>query len=83
MSFWNRKKQEKYKEIPFQHLAPIDTVEDKTTFDALDYALSQKNIHNIALTGNYGSGKSSILESYIKRSKKYCYEKENHRYDFQ
>ena len=69
MSFWNRKKQEKYKEIPFQHLAPIDTVEDKTTFDALDYALSQKNIHNIALTGNYGSGKSSILESYIKRSK--------------
>ena len=72
MSFWNRKKekkQEKYKEKPFQHLAPIDTVEDKTTFDALDYALSQKNIHNIALTGNYGSGKSSILESYIKRSK--------------
>lgn len=73
MSFWNRKKKEKvekYKEIPFQHLAPIDTVEDKTTFDALDYALSQRNIHNIALTGNYGSGKSSILESYIKCNKK-------------
>lgn len=73
MRFWNRKKeksQEKYKEIPFQHLAPIDTVDDKTTFDALDYALSQRNIHNIALTGNYGSGKSSILESYIKCNKK-------------
>ena len=72
MSFWNRKKKEnveKYKEIPFQHLAPIDSVDDKTTFDALDYALSQTNIHNIALTGNYGSGKSSILESYIKRNK--------------
>ena len=70
MCFSNRKNdkpQEKYKEIPFQHLAPIDTVEDKTTFDALDYALSQKNIHNIALTGNYGSGKSSILESYISK----------------
>lgn len=73
MSFWNRKKKEKvekYKEIPFQHLAPIDTVDDKTTFDALDYALSQDNIHNVALTGNYGAGKSSILESYIKRNRK-------------
>ena len=72
MSFWNRKKekpQEKYKEIPFQHLAPIDTVEDKTVFAALDYALSQNNVHNIALTGNYGSGKSSILESYIKHNR--------------
>ncbi len=72
MSFWNKKKKEKvekYKEIPFQHLAPIDTVKDKTTFDALDYALSQDNIHNVALTGNYGAGKSSILESYIKRNK--------------
>ena len=73
MCFWNRKKekpQEKYKEIPFQHLAPIDTVDDKTTFDALDYALSQNNIHNVALTGNYGAGKSSILESYIKQKNK-------------
>ena len=72
MSFWNRKKKEKvekYKEIPFQHLAPIDTIDDKTIFDALDYALSQNNVHNIALTGNYGSGKSSILESYIKRNR--------------
>lgn len=72
MSFWNKKKKEKvgkYKEIPFQHLAPIDTVDDRTIFDALDYALSQNNVHNIALTGNYGSGKSSVLESYIKRNK--------------
>lgn len=73
MWFWNRKKEGKmgkYEEIPFQHLAPIDSVEDKTIFDALDYALSQNNVHNIALTGNYGSGKSSILESYIKRNRK-------------
>lgn len=64
MSFWNRKREEKvekYKEIPFQHLAPIDSVKDKAVFEALDYALSQNNVHNIALTGNYGSGKSSVL----------------------
>ena len=35
MCFWNRKKEEKvgkYEEIPFQHLAPIDSVKDKTVF---------------------------------------------------
>ena len=60
----------KYKEILFEHLAPIDTVDDVVTFNALDYALSQNNIHNIAVTGNYGSGKSSVLQSYIKQNKK-------------
>lgn len=60
-------KEKKHADIPFQHLAPIDSVDDSATFDALDYALSQQNIHNIAVTGNYGSGKSSVLASYAKR----------------
>ena len=58
-----------YKEIPFQNLAPIDNVKDEVSFKALDYALSEKKIHNVALTGNYGSGKSSVLASYIKQQK--------------
>ncbi len=60
-------KEKKYADIPFQHLAPIDSADDSATFNALDYALSQQNIHNIAVTGNYGSGKSSVLASYAKR----------------
>lgn len=36
--------------------------------EALDYAFSDADIRNIALTGVYGSGKSSILESYKKKS---------------
>lgn len=67
-----RKKKSKYKEIPYQHLAPVNTVKDCVAFNALDYALNQENVHNIALTGCYGSGKSSILDSYIK-SKKHCW----------
>lgn len=59
--------EKRHVDIPFQHLAPIDSVDDPATFDALDYALSQQNIHNIAVTGNYGSGKSSVLASYAKR----------------
>lgn len=69
--FHNKKqsaqKEKRHADIPFQHLAPIDSVDDSATFDALDYALSQQNIHNIAVTGNYGSGKSSVLASYAKR----------------
>lgn len=60
-------KERKYADIPFQHLAPTDTVDDSAVFDALDYALSQQSIHNIAVTGNYGSGKSSVLTSYTKK----------------
>lgn len=36
-------------------------------FDALDWALSNPNVCNIALTGSYGSGKSSIIRSYCKK----------------
>lgn len=72
--FWKKEQKKdtesKYEEIKFEHLAPIDTVEDEVTFNALDYALSQNNIRNIAVTGNYGSGKSSVLQSYIKQNKK-------------
>lgn len=61
----------KYTEIPFEHLAPLDSVNDPEVFKALDYALSQDCIHNIAVTGNYGSGKSSVLNTYIKTHKKH------------
>lgn len=61
----------KYTEIPFEHLAPLDSANDLEVFKALDYALSQDCIHNIAVTGNYGSGKSSVLNTYIKTHKKH------------
>lgn len=37
-------------------------------FKALTWALSNKKIKNIALTGPYGSGKSSILETFLKNN---------------
>lgn len=36
-------------------------------YDALDHVLKSRDIHNIALSGSYGSGKSSILGSYENR----------------
>lgn len=38
--------------------------EGKTYFEAISWALQEKSINNIALTGPYGSGKSSVLLSF-------------------
>ena len=37
--------------------------------EALAKALENDDIHNIAITGTYGSGKSSVIETYIKENK--------------
>jgi DNA replication protein DnaC len=57
----------------FEDLLPCDDIEDSVSFNALDFALSNPQIKNIAFTGNYGSGKSSILKSYIKQHSKHKY----------
>ncbi|MDR0969624.1 MAG: hypothetical protein LBM67_03715 [Lentimicrobiaceae bacterium] len=60
-------------DLPFHSLSPNDCVKNgEHYFDALKWALSnrkEKNIRNIALTGSYGSGKSSILQTFQKNNK--------------
>lgn len=52
----------------FIDLAPVDEVEKgEEYFKALDWALKKDNIYNIAMTGPYGSGKSSIIRAYLKK----------------
>lgn len=59
------------KDSPFHTLTPIDNVENGEVYEkALEYALSQESVTNIAITGPYGSGKSSVIKSFFK-SKKY------------
>ena len=56
-------------ESPFQSLTPTDNAEDIETYSkAMTFALSpkRKDIRNIAVTGQYGSGKSSFLRTYFK-----------------
>ena len=49
-------------------LSPTDSVKESENFYAMDFALAKRNnqIHNIAITGPYGSGKSSFWETYKK-----------------
>lgn len=51
-------------------LSPKEDLDDKVYFDALDFALKDDTVHNVAVTGPYGSGKSSVIHSYLNNRKK-------------
>jgi peptidoglycan hydrolase CwlO-like protein len=57
----------------YQSLTPIDDADEDSTYaNAILWALENrntKNIRNIALTGSYGSGKSSIIKTFQKKYK--------------
>ena len=56
------------KDVQFQSLAPTDNAEQTEIYEeALTQALLNKNIYNIAITGAFGSGKSSFLRTYFKK----------------
>lgn len=49
----------------YKDLTPVENYKDNQVYiESLDWALYNNNILNIALTGPYGSGKSSILKTY-------------------
>ena len=55
----------------FMDLAPTAVPDNaEVYFEALDYATSNDAVFNIALTGPYGSGKSSVIRSFLNRYKK-------------
>lgn len=55
----------------FVDLAPTDQADQDGTYAAaLLYATNNPRISNIALTGPYGSGKSSIIRAFLKRYQK-------------
>ncbi|MDI6044008.1 DNA-binding protein [Streptococcus equi subsp. zooepidemicus] len=52
-------------EFKFNKLTPLNDVDiDASHEAAMNYALEDKGIKNVAISGNYGSGKSSFIETY-------------------
>lgn len=55
-------------------LTPIQNAdEDKAYTEMLTYAVSQKDINNIAITGPYGAGKSSVILTFQKANPQWNY----------
>lgn len=58
----------------YEDLTPTNNGdEDRKYSAALEWALENQNIKNIALTGAYGSGKSSIISTFQKEHRGYHY----------
>lgn len=52
--------------IVFQKLTPIDSVKMEVYEDAFNYVFQNTDVKNVAISGPYSAGKSSVLESYKK-----------------
>ena len=57
------------RKIEYELLIPDDNIENKAE-DAIEFALNNDKISNIAITGQYSSGKSSIIQSYFNKKVK-------------
>lgn len=56
--------------LSYKALTPTDSAEQAEAYlHAFRWAFQQKDIHNIALSGPYGSGKSSIIETFLRRER--------------
>lgn len=65
---WLRPNLPNKNDVQFQSLAPTDDAQQTEIYEeALTQALLNKNIYNIAITGAFGSGKSSFLRTYFKK----------------
>ena len=53
--------------LKFHQLTPKGNVDLDVYNDAIDFAMRNSDLRNVAISGAYGSGKSSVLESYKNR----------------
>lgn len=51
---------------------PMLDLENAVYFGAIDFALKDKSVHNLAIAGPYGAGKSSVIHSDIADCKSIC-----------
>jgi hypothetical protein len=62
------------RETPYVPLTPTPDCDKENTYsDALSWALAQDSITNIAITGSYGSGKSSVIKKFQKQNPQFKY----------
>jgi len=66
-----KSKEPKNNDMKFFAHTPIDAVKNIVAYKcAIDFVFDNDNVHNVAISGSYGSGKSSVLATYKKDSTK-------------
>ena len=63
-------KENKYK---FERLTPVDDIDLNVYEEAIDYVFDNSDIKNVAISGAYSAGKSSVLASYKKKHSNLCF----------
>lgn len=53
----------------FERLTPIDDMDLKVYEEAIEYVFDNPDVKNVAISGAYSAGKSSVLSSYKKKNK--------------
>lgn len=63
------------KKLKFKKLTPTKLKEMAYYEEALDFAFKESDLLNIAITGAYGAGKSSVIKTYenLNKDKKFIY----------
>lgn len=59
------------RKIYYKNLSPFDKIKDSYAFDALEHAIEENTILNIAVTAPYGAGKSSVIKSFFNYNTNY------------
>ena len=54
----------------YESLAPVSNIKNNATLDMLINAVVNSKNYNIALSGKYGAGKSSLIKSFFKGFRK-------------
>lgn len=58
----------KYCGIKMYNYAPKDDIMESPYFDNIDLALNDPKVCNLAILGNFSSGKSSVIQSYLNKN---------------
>ena len=68
MSALKKMDESKPSKYQFEKLSLTEDIDISVYQDAIDFAFSNPDVKNIAISGAYGSGKSSVLASYKKKN---------------